>query len=95
MQPGQHAALGGQPDALPNQALAHLRIASLLAGTRGEAPIALDGYVAAALALGRLMTEASSRIESVDINPFLVGTGDEGGMALDAVVLQRDEGTPR
>ena len=76
-------------------ALGQLRIAPLLAGTRGEAPITLDGYVAAALALGRLMTEASSRIESVDINPFLVGTGDEEGMALDAVVLQRDEGTPR
>jgi acyl-CoA synthetase (NDP forming) len=71
-------------------ALARLRIAPVLAGTRGEPPMALEGYVAAALALGRLMTEPGSRIASVDINPFLVGTGNEEGMALDAVVLQHD-----
>ncbi len=72
------------------QALARLRVAPLLAGARGEEPMTLDSYVAAALALGRLMTEPGSAIESIDINPFLVGTGNEDGMALDAVVLQRN-----
>jgi acyl-CoA synthetase (NDP forming) len=72
------------------EALGRLRIAPLLAGTRGELPIALESYVAAALALARLMTEPGSRIASVDINPFLVGTTNEGGLALDAVVFEHD-----
>jgi hypothetical protein len=55
--------------------------------------MALDGYVAAALALARLMTAPESGIESVDVNPFLVGTGNEDGMALDAVVLKTNGGT--
>jgi hypothetical protein len=75
------------------EVLGRLRIAPLLAGTRGEPPMALDGYVAAALALARLMTAPESGIESVDVNPFLVGTGNEDGMALDAVVLKTNGGT--
>ena len=72
------------------EAIGGLRIAPVLAGTRGESPMALDGYVAAALALARLMTEPGSRIESVDVNPFLIG--NEDGIALDAVVLQHEGG---
>jgi hypothetical protein len=73
------------------QALGSLRIAPLLAGTRGEPAMAIDGYVAAALALARIMTAPGSPIESVDINPFLIGTGNERGMALDAVVLREQD----
>lgn len=75
-------------------ALGHLRIAPLLAGTRGEPPIALDGYVAAALAVATLMTDPGSRIESIDVNPFLVGTNNENGFALDAVVFENEGGSP-
>lgn len=72
------------------EALGLLRIAPLLSGTRGEPPMALEGYVAAALALARLMTEPGSEVDSIDVNPFLVGSKNEDGMALDAVVLTRN-----
>ncbi|MEA2936059.1 MAG: hypothetical protein QOD74_2705, partial [Variibacter sp.] len=75
------------------EALGRLRIAPLLAGTRGEPPMAVDGYIAAALALAQLMTGPGSPIESIDINPFLIGTDNDDGMALDAVVLQHDGST--
>ena len=76
------------------EALGRLRVAPLLAGTRGEPAMALEGYVAGALALARLMTAPDSAIESVDVNPFLVGTVKEDGMALDAVVLTTQGGQP-
>ena len=49
--------------------------------------MALDRYVEAAVAVGRLMAEAGSRVASLDVNPILVGTRDEDCLALDAVVF--------
>ena len=71
------------------RALGALRVAPVLAGTRGEPPFALARYVEAALAVGRLMSEPGSRVESIDVNPILVGTSDRECMALDAVVFER------
>ena len=70
------------------RALGQLRIAPLLAGVRGEPPMAIEPYVKAALAVGRLMTDAGSRIDSIDVNPMLVGTEPEDCVALDAVVYR-------
>ncbi|MGY2049613.1 acetate--CoA ligase family protein [Methylobacterium sp. JK268] len=67
-------------------ALGTLRIAPLIAGTRGEPPLALDRYLAAAVAVGRLM-ESDGRVASLDVNPFLVGSDPGDGVALDAVVF--------
>ena len=72
-----------------HDALRRLRIAPVLAGTRGEPAIALARYVEAVLAVARLMTEPGSRIDSLDINPILVGSRDEECLALDAVVFER------
>lgn len=72
-----------------HQALASIRIAPVLAGTRGEPVFALDRYVAATLAIAGLMTKPGSRIDSVDVNPILVGSHDEDCVALDAVVFER------
>ena len=71
------------------RALGRLRIAPVLAGARGEPPFALARYVEAALAVARLMTEAGSRIDSIDVNPILVGSRNEDCMALDAVVFEQ------
>lgn len=66
------------------EALAKLRIAPVLAGTRGESPVNLDTYCEAAVAVGALM-RADDRIVSLDINPFMVGEGAD--VAVDAVVF--------
>lgn len=71
------------------EAVGRLRIAPVLAGTRGEPPVELAGICRAAVALGRLMSEPGSPVESVDVNPFLVGGEAGDGLALDAVVMCR------
>ncbi|TDR85167.1 acetate--CoA ligase family protein [Enterovirga rhinocerotis] len=71
-------------------ALGSLRLAPLLDGVRGEPPLALDPYLDAAAAIGRLMSEPGSRIDSIDVNPILVGARSEDCVALDAVVVERD-----
>ena len=72
------------------EAVQRLRIAPVLAGVRGEPPAELGPLCAAAAAIGRLMSEPDSVIESIDINPFVLGDGPDGSCALDAVVLVRD-----
>lgn len=67
--------------------LARLRIAPLLAGTRGEPPMDVEAFAAAAVAVGRWMCEASSTVTSLDLNPVLVGAAGDGCVALDAVVF--------
>lgn len=69
-------------------ALARLRIAPILAGVRGEPPFALDAFVAAVCAVGRLMEDPA--IDSLDVNPILVGTEETACLALDAVIVVRD-----
>ncbi|AWN48584.1 CoA-binding protein [Methylobacterium terrae] len=71
------------------RALGRLRIAPLIAGVRGEAPLAIEPYLAAAAALGRLMVEEPG-IASLDVNPLLVGTAPEDCLALDAVVFEAE-----
>jgi acyl-CoA synthetase (NDP forming) len=73
------------------RALGRLRIAPLLAGVRGEPPLAVEPYVDAALALGALML-AEPRVASVDINPFLAGSDAGDAIALDAVIFEHAEG---
>lgn len=69
------------------EAIGSLRIASVLGGVRGEAPMDVDALAAAAVAVGRLMVEDAS-IVSLDINPLLLGSVGAGVTALDAVVIQ-------
>jgi acyl-CoA synthetase (NDP forming) len=69
-------------------ALSRLRIAPLISGVRGEPPLAIEPYVEAALAVGRLMTEPGSRVVSIDVNPLLVGSRADECLALDAVVYE-------
>lgn len=70
------------------RALGRLRIAPLLAGTRGEPPMALDRYVESAVAVGRMMADPDSRIQSLDVNPIVVGSSEAECLALDAVVIE-------
>lgn len=70
-------------------ALGQLRIAPVLGGVRGEPPLALAPYLDATVAVGALMAEPGSRIDSIDVNPILVGARPEDCVALDAVVVER------
>lgn len=70
-------------------AFARLRIAPVLRGVRGEAPMDSDAVATAAVAIGRLMLDDPS-IVSLDINPLLVESAGEGVTALDAVVITRE-----
>lgn len=70
-------------------AIARLRIAPILAGVRGEAPVDLSPFCRAVSAVGALMAAPDSPIESLDINPLMVGPEGEAGIALDAVVFTR------
>lgn len=66
--------------------LATLRIAPVLAGVRGEAPVDLQVVARAATALGRLAAAQSGRIASIDLNPLIAGAAGQGGWAVDAVI---------
>lgn len=67
-------------------ALARLRIAPVLAGVRGEAPMDVDAYAMAAAAVGRLMLDDPA-VVSLDLNPVLIGSQGEGCTAVDAAVF--------
>src|SRR5208282_6253378 len=78
------------------RALAGLRMAPLFAGVRGEPPMDVAALAEAAVAVGRMMGEASPRILSLDLNPVLLGSAGEGYAVVDAVALvEEEELTPR
>ena len=70
------------------RALRLLRIAPLLDGVRGEAPLDVAAFCQAAVAVGNLMTEPASAITQLDINPVIVRAKGQGCVAVDAVVFQ-------
>jgi acyl-CoA synthetase (NDP forming) len=72
-------------------ALSRLRIAPLLDGVRGEAPLDVDAFCDAVLAVARVMADAGAGVANLDLNPVLVGARGEGCVALDAVVYARRE----
>jgi len=76
-------------------ALAGLRMAPLFAGVRGEPPMDVAALAEAAVAVGRMMAEASPRILSLDLNPVLLGSAGEGYAVVDAVAIVEEELTPR
>ncbi len=66
--------------------LARLRIAPVLAGVRGEAPLDLNVVARTAVALGALAAAHPLAIASIDLNPLIVGDAGQGGWAVDAVI---------
>jgi hypothetical protein len=68
------------------RALSRLRIAPLLGGVRGEPPMDVEAFSAAAVGVGRLMTDDQAAVINLDVNPVIVGSAGEGCRAVDAVV---------
>ncbi len=69
------------------QLIASVRGANLLAGWRGAAPSCLDALVDALVSIAMLAASNADLLESLEVNPFLVGS--QGGVALDALVVLR------
>jgi acetate---CoA ligase (ADP-forming) len=65
------------------------RAGTLVGGYRGTPALDRKTLAAALIGLSRLMLDAAGRIESIDINPFLLR--ERGGLALDALVVLAPE----
>jgi len=68
------------------EALAHLRIAPLLAGVRGEPAVDVQAFARMAVRLGKAVARWGTAIRSIDINPVKLLPAGQGAFALDAVV---------
>jgi acetate---CoA ligase (ADP-forming) len=66
------------------------RAGKLVHGYRGRPALDVKAAVAALIGLSRLMMDAAGRIQSIDINPFLLRR--RGGIALDGLVVLADDG---
>jgi acyl-CoA synthetase (NDP forming) len=66
------------------------RAGQLVRGYRGRPALDVKAAVAALIGLSQLMLDAGGRIQSVDINPFLLR--QRGGVALDGLVVLADHG---
>jgi acyl-CoA synthetase (NDP forming) len=67
------------------QLIERTRAARLIAGFRGRPPLDRDAAVAALVGLSQLVLDAGPRLQSIDVNPFLLRP--RGGVALDALVV--------
>jgi acyl-CoA synthetase (NDP forming) len=62
---------------------------ALLDGARGAAPADIDALAEALSKLSLFAHENAERIESIDINPFLVLAKGQGAFAVDALIVPR------
>ena len=84
-------AFGRAPidDAQAKRMIAGLSVAQVLEGARGRPRCDIDALAAAVAALSRFAAAHADVIESVDVNPFVVLPEGEGGLALDALIIER------
>jgi acetate---CoA ligase (ADP-forming) len=70
------------------EAIGRLRVAPLIAGARGEAPMDVDSLCDAVLRIGELMLDPAARVTSLDLNPVLLDSAGQGCVVVDAVLFQ-------
>jgi acyl-CoA synthetase (NDP forming) len=68
------------------QAISRLRVAPLLAGVRGEAPMDVDALCEAVAGVAALMAAGNGAIASIDLNPVMVRSKGEGVVVADALI---------
>ena len=66
-------------------ALGRLRLAAVLAGTRGQPPADLDAVAAAVTGLSRLACDLGDALDALDINPLICGPS--GAVAADVLAV--------
>ena len=69
--------------------IAELAGAKVLEGARGRPRCDIDALAGAIAALSRFAAAHADVVESVDVNPFVVLPEGEGGLALDALIIER------
>ncbi len=62
----------------------------MLEGVRGRPPADIDALARALSRLSLFAAAAGDRLETLDINPFMVRARGAGAVALDAVMVTRD-----
>jgi acyl-CoA synthetase (NDP forming) len=67
-------------------ALRGLRLAPMLDGVRGDAPMDVTALCKIAVAVGKIAMGAGSHIASLDLNPVMVGSIGEGAWVADALL---------
>jgi hypothetical protein len=67
--------------------LGQLRVATLLAGVRGQQPADLAAVAAAIAGLSALAAELGGALEALDVNPLICGPA--GAVAVDALAIPR------
>jgi acyl-CoA synthetase (NDP forming) len=77
------------------QALQGLRIAPILAGTRGDPPLDVQALADIAVRVGQLVVASTGRIASVDLNPVMLGAAGEGAVVVDALIESNGAGPGR
>jgi acetate---CoA ligase (ADP-forming) len=70
------------------EAIGRLRVAPLIAGARGEAPMDVDSLCDTVLRIGELMLDPAARVTSLDLNPVLLDSAGQGCVVVDAVLFQ-------
>jgi acetyltransferase len=65
--------------------IARTRVVRIIEGYRGGKALDRKALVKALLGLSQLATDAGARLQSIDVNPFLLKR--RGGVALDALVV--------
>lgn len=63
------------------------KVAALIKGFRGRPAFDRDALIQALIGVSHLMVDAGGRIQSIDVNPFVLS--QKGGVALDALVVPR------
>jgi len=67
-------------------ALRGLRLAPMIDGVRGDAPMDISAFSSIAVAVGKIAMAAGSGIASIDLNPVMVGSVGEGARVVDALL---------
>ena len=65
--------------------IARTRVAQIIEGYRGSKALDRKALVKALIGLSQLAMDAGARLQSIDVNPFLLKR--RGGLALDALVV--------
>ncbi|WP_338748789.1 acetate--CoA ligase family protein [Janibacter alittae] len=69
--------------------IGEIRGSAMLAGARGAEPSDVEALARALVALSRLADAHRDRLDSIDVNPFIVRPVGQGALALDALVTTR------
>ena len=76
-------------DAEAKRMIAELKGIRVLEGARGRPRCDINALAGAVAALSRFAAAHADAVESVDVNPFVVLPEGEGGLALDALIVER------